>query len=392
MNINQYGEYTKHYYAEDQRIASKIGTGSVLEENLCDNLEWRFNIMPHELDNPRYFAENKIQYDLTLTTIPDTWVDIDSGGINICALQDNGANNYEDELFFYHGNHLSSTQMITDSYSNVVQQVHYAPFGEVILEYDAYWHQGKIPDYMFNAKELDEENGMYYYEARYYNPPTFISRDPLFEKYPTLSPYNYCLNNPLRFIDPTGMSADWVEGIDGTIYWDENATSQATTKEGETYLGKEGIGFNTETGNMTHYKSDGTTSESTLSAQNVTISAKSTAMEKYYKNEYQKAKGIVEKMNYGLNYLSEVLGLPSEKQLIKAAEKPLQKIANMNPLMYIGHVAAGIKSGGEKDAFENDMDAMSWGAMGVGVPFSIFGAPATSTLVPLGLDIGNDVL
>jgi hypothetical protein len=34
------------------------------------------------------------------------------------------------------------------------------------------------------------------------------------------------------------MSADWVEGIDGTIYWDNNATSQATTKKGETYLGK----------------------------------------------------------------------------------------------------------------------------------------------------------
>ena len=39
--------------------------------------------------------------------------------------------------------------------------------------------------YAFNAKELDEENGMYYYSARYYAPPTFISRDPLFEKYPT---------------------------------------------------------------------------------------------------------------------------------------------------------------------------------------------------------------
>jgi RHS repeat-associated protein len=58
---------------------------------------------------------------------------------------------------------------------------------------------------LFNAKELDEENGMYYYSARYYNPPIFISRDPLFEKYPWMSPYAYCSNNPINRIDPTGM-------------------------------------------------------------------------------------------------------------------------------------------------------------------------------------------
>ncbi|MFA5639611.1 MAG: RHS repeat-associated core domain-containing protein [Bacteroidales bacterium] len=51
---------------------------------------------------------------------------------------------------------------------------------------------------------LDEENGMYYYSARYYAPPTFISRDPMFEKYPSISPYTYCANNPMKFVDPTG--------------------------------------------------------------------------------------------------------------------------------------------------------------------------------------------
>jgi RHS repeat-associated protein len=207
ININQNGEYTKHYYAGDQRIASKIGTG--FDDDLCDNL-YRFNVMPHELDNARYFAEDKAQYALTFLTIPETWVDIDYRGYNVCVLQGNGTYNYEDELFFYHGDHLSSTQMITDLYGNVVQQVYYAPFGEVITEYNAYWHQGRVPDYKFNAKELDEENGMYYYSARYYNPPTFISRDPLFEKYPTISPYAYCLNNPLIFIDPTGEDVEIV--------------------------------------------------------------------------------------------------------------------------------------------------------------------------------------
>ena len=45
---------------------------------------------------------------------------------------------------------------------------------------------------------------MYYYTARYYAPPTFISRDPMFEKYFWCSPYAYCMNNPVIYIDPTG--------------------------------------------------------------------------------------------------------------------------------------------------------------------------------------------
>jgi RHS repeat-associated protein len=99
----------------------------------------------------------------------------------------------------------------------------------------------------FNGKEKEEELGLNTYDfgARMYMPdivrtPTV---DPLADD-PTQidkSPYAMFWNNPISNIDPTGMMAepyDWVEREDGTIYWDENAVSQATTKEGETYLGK----------------------------------------------------------------------------------------------------------------------------------------------------------
>ena len=60
--------------------------------------------------------------------------------------------------------------------------------------------------YKFNAKELDSETGFYYYGARYYNPRLSIwnSVDPLAEKYPSWSPYAYCGNNPINYIDPDG--------------------------------------------------------------------------------------------------------------------------------------------------------------------------------------------
>jgi len=105
--------------------------------------------------------------------------------------------------------------MVTDNSSNITQGFLYAPFGEIITEFNPSWESGRIPKYSFNAKELDEENGMYYYSARYYAPPTFISRDPLFEKYPSISPYTYCANNPVKFIDPDGKEP--IKPFAGTV-------------------------------------------------------------------------------------------------------------------------------------------------------------------------------
>ncbi len=60
--------------------------------------------------------------------------------------------------------------------------------------------------YKFTGKELDEETGLYYFGARYYDPKVSIwmSVDPLAEKYQACNPYNFCSQNPIKLIDPNG--------------------------------------------------------------------------------------------------------------------------------------------------------------------------------------------
>jgi RHS repeat-associated protein len=67
--------------------------------------------------------------------------------------------------------------------------------------------------YKFNAKELDSQTSLYYYGARYYNPRLSIwyGVDPLSEKYPSISPYAYCMDNPVNAVDPNGEEIIFIQ-------------------------------------------------------------------------------------------------------------------------------------------------------------------------------------
>ncbi|MBU7017574.1 MAG: RHS repeat protein, partial [Theionarchaea archaeon] len=109
-----------------------------------------------------------------------------------------------DATFYYHADHLSSTQLITDENGCVVTMVDYEPFGSVET-------RGEPEKYLFTGKEVDSSQ-LYYYGARYYDPELgrFLTRDP--ERGQLVNPqslnrYVYCLNNPLRYKDVWGLSA-----------------------------------------------------------------------------------------------------------------------------------------------------------------------------------------
>ncbi len=100
-----------------------------------------------------------------------------------------------------------------------------ASYGETFIEqgghtYDNPYKFTPVPTSV-GRKELDEETGLYYYGARYYDPKIslWLSVDPLAEKYPGISPFAYTYGNPVRFADPTGMEG---EAWDDKIFINQN--------------------------------------------------------------------------------------------------------------------------------------------------------------------------
>jgi RHS repeat-associated protein len=126
---------------------------------------------------------------------------------------------YEGGVYYYYlTDHLGNNRVVVNQSGTVTQKNHYYPFGTAFADkYD----NGTNQPYKYNGKELDQMHqlNLYDYSARYYESAQgrFTSVDPLAEKYYSISPYAYCYNNPLRFIDPDGKAPMGGAGGGGPI-------------------------------------------------------------------------------------------------------------------------------------------------------------------------------
>ena len=98
----------------------------------------------------------------------------------------------------YQGNN----RVVVDSSGKVEEMNHYYPFGGVFASI------GNVQPYKYNGKELDAKKGLNWYDygARMYDPTLgrWHTVDPLAEKFYGITPYNYCFDNPIKYIDPDG--------------------------------------------------------------------------------------------------------------------------------------------------------------------------------------------
>ena len=254
ISINK-NRFTKHYFIGDKRIASKIGTGQFnnvygINGNIITAGQRDYAARMQSIEAQREEYYKKLGTPPGVPTMKGNYADPENTGVGYNAIigelgdhsvpkgwpqtpkfsqpgtppgppvQWNPPTNPEDvpagygyvandttreEIFFYHSDHLGSTSYITDKDADITQFDAYLPYGELLV--DEHSSSEDMP-YKFNGKELDEETGLYYYGARYYDPKIslWMSVDRFTEKYPNSSPYLYCLGNPIKFTDIYGDS------------------------------------------------------------------------------------------------------------------------------------------------------------------------------------------
>lgn len=186
--------YTKHYYNGSERVVSKL-------EN-----DYNFNAG----STPTEFTDIQTAMQTLLRTYIAEGIDEDTA-LEFTDQPDdedepeNGTDETAGNIFYFHSDHLGTASCISDANGKPYQFFLNLPFGETMAQQN----KGAFSNpYRFNGKELDEETGYYYYGARYYDPrvSNWLSVDPLADKYPGWSPYNYTMLNPVRLTDPDGSA------------------------------------------------------------------------------------------------------------------------------------------------------------------------------------------
>lgn len=120
------------------------------------------------------------------------------------SVEDN-ANQTETNQFYSHGDHIGSTGFVTDTNGQLAEHLKYIAGGETWVQ-----DSSQPVAHQYTGKEYDQQTGLYYYGARYYDPRTsqWQSTDPALpgaaDDSVGMSTYLYARGNPVTYTDPDG--------------------------------------------------------------------------------------------------------------------------------------------------------------------------------------------
>jgi len=152
------------------------------------------------------FEENYIENNYANPASTGTTKYIYAGSQRVAMLSSGDTN-------YFLPDHLGSTDKITDNSGTVVRTTTYSPFGATYSSVGT-----KDDEHKYTGQVSDDNTGLYYYNARYYDPQlgTFLTPDTLVQDPydpQTLNRYAYCRNNPIIYTDPSGH----IFGIDDIL-------------------------------------------------------------------------------------------------------------------------------------------------------------------------------
>ncbi len=205
-NLTSDGVFTYQYDFENRLVS--VNNGSVASYEY-DPLGRRVRkITPQKTtnyfyDNSRVIEEKDELGNREASYIYGYWVD------DLLLM------NRNNQDYFYHKNSLGSVSFLTNAFGNPVEQYEYDPYGNVsILDTAGVVLNDSAFDnpYLYTGRRLDQETGLYYYRARYYNAQhgRFLQRDPLgyVDGY---NLYEYVRSNPLNRWDPFGEDDEEID-------------------------------------------------------------------------------------------------------------------------------------------------------------------------------------
>jgi RHS repeat-associated protein len=261
MTVSRNG-LIKHYFAETERLAANVFTGGhplVPTDTMLNCVKYRSATDFSE--NFTKFATEYFVRNANYEECKENKIEYPAGIRNLLPLHTiyykamgTGRHN---KLYYFNANHLGSGSLITDGNGQTYQTLAYTPYGSQLVDIKHYSDIYNEP-YRFGGKIIDEESGLNYFEARYYwDDGGFpISTDQHWYNYPHITSYNWCGQNPIMIIDPTGM--DWVSVVvDGNteVYYDRTVKSQADVNK--KYGKKAGVTHLKDGSTLTTYDKDG---------------------------------------------------------------------------------------------------------------------------------------
>ena len=209
--INYANYYISHTYSADGRL---LHTGYLIGKDMGSVPATSYPVFPHGGDELQaHIIDVPITPPIEPSLIDKSYSYCDNiiyhQGAVSQILFDGGYVTLSGSTPTYHyylQDHLGNNRVVVKQDGTIEQVNHYYPFGGLFGESS----NGDVQRFKYNGKELERMHGLdwYDYGARHLDAALgrWSTIDPMAEKYYHLSPYNYCGNNPIRFIDPDGKA------------------------------------------------------------------------------------------------------------------------------------------------------------------------------------------